>query len=79
MNIIESIDDEERFITAIDTTGHKKDMPYLAGLMEPYIDGNVDLVVSDGACAGMLTLIERKHPRYAACGDMEIQHNNLFF
>lgn len=65
VNIIESIDGEERFVTAIDTTGHKKDMKYLADLMEPYIDGNVDLVVSDGACAGMLTLIERKHPRYA--------------
>lgn len=34
MNIIESLDGKERFVTAVDTTGHKKDMPYLAALLK---------------------------------------------
>ncbi|CAM9455957.1 unnamed protein product, partial [Ectocarpus sp. 4 AP-2014] len=63
VNIIESIDGQERFLTAEDTTGHKKDMPHLANLMDPYITSNVDLVVADGACAGMLSLIEEKYPQ----------------
>lgn len=66
VNIIESIDGEERFVTAVDTTGYKKDMQYLADLMDPHIDQHVDLIASDGACGGMLTILEKRHPRYAA-------------
>lgn len=66
MNIIESVDGEERFVTAIDTTGHKKDMPYLYSLMKPYICANTDLIVSDGACAGLLNIVQQNHPRYTA-------------
>eukprot|EP00904_Undaria_pinnatifida_P013662 jgi/Undpi1/9426/HiC_scaffold_27.g11883.m1 len=50
VNIIESIDGEERFLTAVDTTGHKKDMPYLLTLVEPNICADTDLLVTDGAC-----------------------------
>ena len=50
VNIIESIDGEERFLTAVDTTGYKKDMPYLLTLVEPNICADTDLLVTDGAC-----------------------------
>lgn len=65
VNIIESIDGEERFVTAINTTGHKKDIDYLYTLIEPHICPNTDLIVSDGACGGLLNIVEKKHPRYA--------------
>eukprot|EP00904_Undaria_pinnatifida_P006004 jgi/Undpi1/2533/HiC_scaffold_13.g05912.m1 len=70
VNIIESIDGEERFLTAVDTTGHKKDMHYLLTLVEPNICADTDLLVTDGACGGLLTLVEQKHPRMAGmkCG-----------
>lgn len=66
VNIIESIDGEERFVTAVDTSGHKKDMEYLYTLIEPHICPNTDLIVSDGACARLLNIVEKKHPRYTA-------------
>lgn len=65
VNIIESIDGQERFVTAVNTTGHKKDMDYLYTLIEPHICPNTDFIVSDGACAGLLSIVEKKHPRYA--------------
>ncbi|CAM9448313.1 unnamed protein product [Ectocarpus sp. 4 AP-2014] len=70
VNIIESIDGEERFLAAVDTSGHKKDMPYLLTLIEPHICADTDLIVSDGACGGLLTLVEQKHPRITGmkCG-----------
>ena len=46
------------------TTGHKKDMQYLYTLMKPHICANTDLIVSDGACVGLLNIVEKKHPRY---------------
>lgn len=63
VNVIESIDGEERFVTAVDTSGHKKDMPYLLTLIESHICANTDFIVSDGACAGLLALVEQKYPR----------------
>lgn len=66
VNIIDSYDGEERFLAGVDTTGNKKDMPFLYTLLQKYIDEHVDLVVSDGACAGLLAIIEAKHPRYIA-------------
>lgn len=65
-NIIRPVDGEERFMTAVYTTGHKKDMPYFAGLIEQHIGNHVDLLVAYGACAGLLTIVEKKHSRYAA-------------
>ena len=64
VNIIESIDGEKRFLPAVDTTDHKKNMHYLLTLVEPNICADTDLLVIDGACGGLLTLVEQKHPRY---------------
>lgn len=45
-----------------DCTGHKKYMVFISDLVEKHIDSNVDLVM-DGACGGMLKVIEQRHPR----------------
>lgn len=63
MNIIESIDGVERFLDAIDCTGHKKDMPFLADIHAPHMSDDVDLIVADGACGGLLTIMEDRYPR----------------
>ena len=47
---------------AHDCSGHKKDMAFLADQIKPYMDRDTDVVMADGACAGMLKILERLFP-----------------
>ena len=52
----------ERFVVAHDCSGHKKYMAFLADQIKPYMDRDTDVVMADGACAGMLNILERLFP-----------------
>ncbi|CAN0213961.1 unnamed protein product [Discosporangium mesarthrocarpum] len=62
VNIMLAVNGVERFLEVCNTTGHTKEMTYLADLVSPFIDKNIDAVVSDGACAGMVRKIEDRFP-----------------
>ena len=61
-NHIESADGVERFVVAHDCSGHKKYMAFLVDQIKPYMDRDTDVVMADGACAGMLKILERLFP-----------------
>lgn len=61
-NVSESVDGVERFVTAYDCSGQMKGMAYLADQIQVHIDSNVNLVIADGACGGMLKIIEQGNP-----------------
>ena len=63
VNITESAAGVERFVESYDCTGHKKDILFISDLVEKHIIRNVGLVMAEGACGGMLKVIEQRHPR----------------
>lgn len=67
VNVMECIDGEEWFLTAVNTTGHKNDMPYFFTVIETYICANTDLIVTDGACGGLLNLVYLAEARQVHC------------
>lgn len=57
VNIISVMPGAEAFLKAIDTSGNKKSMPYLAEQLGKYVDSDTDFVIMDGACAGAVELL----------------------
>lgn len=60
VNIIEFICGVKRFVTTVECTGKVKNRSFLADLMETYISEDVAFVVGDGACGGMLKILEER-------------------
>lgn len=51
----------DHFVAAIDSSGNKKSMSYIASKLSPYIERypEVDYVVVDGACKGVIPILQR--------------------
>lgn len=62
VNIIKMCTKGEFFEDSVDTSGNRKSMEYIAGLMAKHIDKGTDFVVMDGACKGAVQLLMDKFP-----------------
>ena len=52
----------EMFQKAIDTSGNRKSMVYIADQLASYVTLDVDFVVMDGACAGAIEILTERFP-----------------
>ena len=62
LNILLVSPSGDEFVEAIDTSGSKKTMQYIANAMGKHVTADVDFVVVDGACKGAIEILMSKHP-----------------
>lgn len=64
VNIQRATNGKEEHVAVINCAGHKKSMKYLANLLKEHMNKSVNFLVADGACSGLLRLIELHYPWY---------------
>lgn len=62
VNIQRQMDNKEEHVMVVNCRGQKKSMRFLLGMIKPHLNRHAKFVVADGACGGLLRLIEMGYP-----------------